>query len=59
MEKTLKTKKIKSRDSLVMLSVKPPDVAPVVGIQELSIRVDKGVSPFFKEMVDDVWAIPH
>ena len=58
--KTLKNKKGKPSDSLVMLSVKSLEVDPITGVlQELSIRVNKGVCPFFEAMVDDVWAIPH
>ena len=42
------------------LSVKSLKVEPIAGIlQELSIRVHKGVCPFFEEMVDDIWAILH
>ena len=50
----------KSSDSLVMLSTKSLEVEPIMGVlQELSIRVNKGVYPFSKATVDDVWAIPH
>ena len=56
----LKNKKGKSSGSLVMLSVESLEVEPIVGIlQELSIRVNKGVCPFSEATVDDVWAIPH
>ena len=60
MLKTLKNKKRKRSDSLVMLSVKSLEVEPVAGVlQELSIRVNKGVFPFSEATVDDIWAIPH
>ena len=42
------------------LRVKSLEVEPVTRVlQELSIRVDKGVCPFLEETVDDVWVIPH
>ena len=59
-KKMLKNKKRKRCDSLVMLSIKSLEVEPVTGVlQELSIKVNKGVFPFSEAMVDDVWAIPH
>ena len=60
MVKTLQNKKVKQSDSLVMLSIKNIEVEPITAVlQELSIRVNKGVFPFSEAMVDDVWAIPH
>ena len=43
-----------------MLSVKYLEVEPIARIlQELYVRVNKGVCPFSKATVDDVRAIPH
>ena len=45
---------------MVMLSIKYLEVDPVARVlQELSIRVNKGVCPFSKAMVDDIWVVPH
>ena len=43
-----------------MLSVKSLKVECIaVVLQELSIRVNKGVCPFSKAMVDVIWVVPH
>ena len=48
----MKSKKRKRSNSLVMLSIKSLKVEPIVGVlQELSIRLNKGVCPFAETKV--------
>ena len=60
MVKMLQNKKGKPSESLVMLSIESLEVEPITGVlQELSIRGNKGVCPFSKTTMDDIWALPH
>ena len=56
-----KKKKLHYKGLIVVISgIESLEVEPITGVlQELSIKVNKGVCPSYEAMVDDVWAIPH